>query len=263
MAYVLDGIAIVLCLGLGVVGALRGFFKTVMEIVAVVAALMLAAQFATPLAEKIYDGLFESDLKRAVEVQMADFEGNAKQSVAKLLEVMPEKPKQMMEKYGLTDVDSCLKKADVNARVKGEKAIDEVIEKGVRPAMVNTLTGGCFLVLFVVLLALAIFLVILLNRVWSLPGLNAINRILGFLIGVGEGAVLILVMANVLSIVAASSAASKVEDPWITPETLQSTYVVSHFEIKENTMLDNIRDWAVSTSKAEAEAEAAAAKAKN
>lgn len=256
MSYVFDGIAIVLILGLGVLGAFRGFFKTIMEIVAVVAALMLAAQFATPLAEKIYDGLFEADLKRAVEVQMADFEGNAKESVAKLLEIMPEKPKQMMEDYGLIDVDSCLKKADVNARVEGKKAIDVVIEKSVRPAMINTLTGGCFLVLFVVLLALAIFAVIMLNRVWSLPGLNAINRILGFLVGAAEGAVLVFILANVLSLSAASTVAAKTADPWITPQTLEETFIVKRFEVKENQMLDNIRDWAVSTAKAEAQAEA-------
>ncbi len=260
MAYVLDGIAIVLVLGLGVLGAFRGFFKTVMEAVAVVAALMIAAQFATPLAEKIYDGLFEADLKRAVEVQMADFEGNAKESINKLLEIMPAKPKQMMEKYGLINADDCMKKAEVTTRVAGDKAIDAVIEKSVRPAMVNTLTGGCFLVLFVVLLALAIFVVIMLNRVWSLPGLNAINRILGFLLGAAEGALCVFLLANVLSLAAVSSAAAKTEDPWITPQTLESTHVVSRFELKENAMLDNIRDWAVSTAKAEAKA---AAEAKN
>lgn len=260
MSYVFDGIAIVLMLGLGVLGAVRGFFKTVMEVVAVVAALMLAAQFATPLAEKIYDGLFEADLKRAVEVQMADFEGNAKESVNKLLEIMPEKPKQMMEKYGLIDADSCLKKADLTTRISGKKAVDEVIDKTVRPAMVNTLTGGCFLVLFAVLLALAIFAVIMLNRTLSLPGLNAINRILGFLIGVAGGAVLTFVMANALTIAATSAVASKTEDAWITPEVLEKTYIVQHFEAKENEMLDNIRDWAKETAKAEAEAEAAKAK---
>lgn len=254
MSYVLDGIAVLLILGLGVVGVFRGFFKTVMQVVAVVVALMLAAQFATPLAEKIYDGLFEADLRRAVEVQMADFEGNAKQSVAKLLEIMPEKPKQMMEKYGLIDVDSCMKKAEVNTRTAGEKAIDEVIDKAVRPAMVNTLTGGCFLVLFVVFLAVAIFAVIMLNRIWSLPGLNAINRILGFIVGALEGAVLVFVLANVLSIAASSAVASKVEDPWITPAKIQETYIVKRFEVKENALIDNIRDWAVSTAKAEAAA---------
>ncbi|MCQ2405259.1 MAG: CvpA family protein [Clostridia bacterium] len=257
MSYVLDGVAILLILGLGVVGAIRGFFKTVMEIVAVVAALFLAAQFATPLAEKIYDGLFEADLKRAVEVQMADFEGGAKESSAKLLGVMPENPKQMMEIYGLVTVDDCLKKADISSRTAGKKAIDDVTEKAVRPAMVNTLTGGCFIALFVVLLAAALLAVILLNRTMSLPGINAVNRILGFIVGAVEGGVCVLIIANLLSLSVSSSVASKVEDPWITRDKLESTYVVHRFELKDNELIENVRDWAISTAKAEAEAKAA------
>lgn len=256
MSYVLDGIAVVLLLGLGVVGAIRGFFKTAMQVAAVFAALMLATQFATPLAEKIYDGLFEGDLQRAMEMQMADFEGNAKESIGKLLEIMPEKPKQMLEKYGLTTAEDCLKKADISQRASAQKAVDGVVEKVVRPVMVNTLSGGCFLVLFVVLLAAFIVAVIFLNRTMSLPGLNAINRVLGFIVGAVEGGVCVLVIANLLSLAASSAAVKNAEKPWITEETIQNTYLVQHFELKENKLIENIRDWKVSTEKAKAKAAA-------
>ncbi len=252
MAYVLDGIAAVLILGLGIVGAVRGFFKTVMQVIAVIVALALASQFATPLAEKIYGGLFESDLERAMQIQMADFEGNAIESINKLLEVMPEKPKQMMEKYGLFTADDCLKKAEISTRENGQKAVDGVVNKVVRPTMVNTLTGGCFLVLFVVLLAAALLVVVLLNRTMSLPGLNAVNRVLGFLVGALEGGVCVLLLANVLSLSASSAAATKKENPKVDKATIESTYILRHFELKDNVFLENVRDWATSTAKAKA-----------
>lgn len=269
MAYVLDGIAVLLIVGLGVLGVFRGFFKMVMPVVGVVLALLLASQFATPLSEKIFDGLFKGDLDRAVEVKIQEegFEGNAVSSVSKLLEVMPEKPRQMVKKYyGDVSAKECLKIADdnkaegekdINTRTSGDRAIEAVIQNVVRPAMVNTLTSGCFLALFVVFAALAVVLIFLLNRMMSLPGLNLINRVLGFVAGAAGGVVLTAVMANVLSITAASAVASKVEDPVITPQVLEETYIVHHFELKDNKTLEGIRDWAVETARTRAASEKA------
>lgn len=269
MAYVLDGIAILCILGLGVLGVFRGFFKMFMPVIGVVAALLLASQLATPLSEKIFDGLFKGDLDRSVEVKIQEegFEGNAVESVNKLLEVMPEKPKQMMDKYyGEISAKDCLKIADknkgegekdINSRTKSDKALEAVITNVVRPAMVNTFTGGCFLALFVVFSALAVLAIVMINRMMSLPGLNVINRILGFIAGAAGGVVLTVILANVVSVAGAAAVASKTEDPVVTPQTLEKTIVVQHFELKDNKTIDNIRDWAVETAKTRAAAEEA------
>ncbi len=269
MAYVLDGIAVLLIVGLGVLGVFRGFFKMIMPVIGVVVSLVLAAQFATPLSEKIYDGLFQGDLTRAVEVKIQEdggFDGlDATAGVDKLLNVMPEKPKQMMEKYyGAVTAKECLDIVDKNKDDKsrsvfyesGKDSINAVIENVVRPAMINTFTGGCFLALFVVFMALSVFAIVMINRMASLPGLNIINRVLGFIAGAAGGVVLTVVMANALSIFSAAAVAAKTEDPAITPDTLKQTYIVQRMELmKDNETVKHIRDWAIETAKTEAAAE--------
>lgn len=259
MAYVLDGIAILAIVGLGVLGVFRGFLKMVLPVVGVVLSLVLAAQFATPLSEKIYDSMFKGDLTRAVEVKIQEdgFEGNAVESVNKLLEVMPEKPKQTIEKYyGKLEAKNYLKIAGESERVKGQKAIDAVIENVVRPAMINTFTGGCFLALFVVFMALSVVAIIMIIRMSSMAGLNTFNRVLGFVAGAAGGVVLTVVMATFVSISAASAQAAKVEDPVFAPDTLENTMIVQHFELmKDNDTVKNIRNWSIETAKTKAAAD--------
>ena len=251
-AYILDGIAAVLILGLGLIGAWRGFFKTVMKIVAVIAALVIASQFATPLSEMSYDILFAGDIKRELQIEMVNFRGDAEDAVSELMDAMPKKARKMLEKYGLVTADDYLKKADVTDAADGKAVTEQVEESVVRPVAVKTMTGACFLALFVISLIVLLLLVALLNRIMLLPVLNAVNRVFGFVVGVLEGAVCVLILANVLSLVVSSSAASKAVDPWITRETLDSTYVVHHFELKDNELVETVRDWAISTAKTKA-----------
>lgn len=184
-----DLIPAAILLGMGIIGGVRGFFKTLANalagVVSVIGAVMLSKRLSAPLALRLYP-----KIGSALQEKLADLT--------------------------LSQSDSGL----VNALIRRalEQANDE-IASAVISVLQIFLQVLLLVILFFVLLALTKLVIRLIDKVFDLPVLRTANSLSGFLLGLLEGAVLLLFLLS----------AAKSINPTAIAQQADGTYLLSFF----------------------------------
>lgn len=223
MAYLLDGLVILIVALCVFVGVKKGLIRSAVMLVGFMLAAVLAGQFCTPVATKVYDKALEPRLRQVLEQRLEE------EATADILEFTP---------AGLFDPDSAaakyLESLGLNKTVTidlsdavSEDSIKAVMTNVVRPALLPLLSLLTAFLLFLILLLIVWILSRLIDKIFKLPVLKQFNAAGGAVVGVLQGAL----WAAVFATLAALAANGGLLGAALTSDTVEATYLVSRLSL--------------------------------
>ena len=199
MSWVIDIIALVIILICVAISAKRGFVKVVVETVGLVAAVIIAFTFSTPLAEVTYDKIIEPPVvKAAVEAV-----GESAQHEA--WNALPDFLIDSDSALFGTTVNTFTEKISENIAQGTESAVKTASQEIVRPVAVKLIGLLYSVILILVLLIVVKLLAKLLNGLFSFSVVGSLNRTLGGIIGGVKGIVFAVIFCLIISLIVSFS----------------------------------------------------------
>lgn len=224
MAYLLDGIIILLFVLAIWLGHKRGFIKTVTGVVAFIAAVVVATLLSGPVAQMVYDSAVEPTVVETIGEYTADATGSLESGVDEALSSMPGFVTNLLANGGITSGADVLAKVTDTADTAAlaQNITDQVVE----PLVVPLLKMIATLLLFILAYILASILLRVLNVVAKLPLLKQVNKSLGVVAGILSGALWVLFAVSVLQVVAAVADADFVINQALLADTLLTNWLI-------------------------------------
>lgn len=225
MSIILDVILVTIFAAFVFTAAKKGFMRTLLELLAVIVALALSYQFSPVVAQATYDEIVEKSLVEAVETQIDETVNVS--SVTTQAEVLLDSIPGFMASFASSagvDLD------EIKTHISSEKFSSanlaiELVDKIAKPIAVGALTAIFFLLLSVVLIFVLKWIAGLLAKLFKLPLIGTVNKVLGGVLGACKGVLVIVFICTFLDIIFANG------DGEI-PDMVNNSYVVG--------LLDNI-----------------------
>lgn len=223
MAYILDGGVILILIVAVAVGCHRGFFKSLILLVGSLAAMVLAGLLSTPLASFTFDTFISGGLQETIAARIEEAgAGSAADGLEVALSELPGPIAHALQAYAGTPeeiVDTVRDSLSGSASAAAQTVVTAVI----RPVAVALLGFLLFFILFVLLMIVVRLLARLVRQIARLPVLKQADGLLGGLLGLVEGALLVLVAVTVVQLIAASAG----PDAILTSEDVKDSILVS------------------------------------
>ncbi len=189
-------IALLIIVGLTILGYIRGLIKSVWHfagaIIVIALTLMLAPTVANALNnnEKLREKVHEKVSRTLnINVPNADVaELNGKVEDLKL----PSGLEEMFKNY--------IKETGESVNRKSQDMVEALYDK----VTTTVITGIAYIATLIGVIIICLIAVWLLNKFFMLPGLNAVNKIGGLLIGLVEGIVIVWALCGFVSVFAAT-----------------------------------------------------------
>lgn len=225
MSIILDVILVTIFAAFVFTAAKKGFMRTLLELLAVIVALALSYQFSPVVAQATYDEIVEKSLVEAVETQIDETVNVS--SVTTQAEVLLDSIPGFMASFASSagvDLD------EIKTQISSEKFSSanlaiELVDKIAKPIAVGALTVIFFLLLSVVLIFVLKWIAGLLAKLFKLPLIGTVNKVLGGVLGACKGVLVIVFICTFLDILFANGD-SEISD------MVNNSYVVG--------LLDNI-----------------------
>ncbi len=193
--YSIDAVLIIILVTNVLDSARKGFFKCVLSLICVIAAVIASVSFSQPLAEWSYDNLFSERIE--AEVEQALSQGINSDSVAdtvtSTLEMIPGVLSTQLDELGI-DIDSLTQKIaslELSAADTAEKVSSDII----RPAALVLLKLVCYILIFIAVSFVLRCIIGLIDKLPA-PGIfRRANKLLGAALGAVKGVILVLVIS--------------------------------------------------------------------
>lgn len=220
---VFDIIAIALVAVFALLGRKRGFYKTVMRLVAIAAAIVIAAILATPVSDFIYESCVKDGVRDLVSSKLSEAEGTIAEKVDATYEALPSYIRQSYESISGAETKPLSEVLHLEESSSVEKATDSLMVTIVTPVAKSILSSACLIILTILLTVLFLILVSVTNLAMKLPVLKQVNNVLGWIVGLVEG----LAIAWIFCTIIMSVSAVVPKDSFFSSENMQKTTIVS------------------------------------
>ncbi|MBQ4572846.1 MAG: CvpA family protein [Clostridia bacterium] len=204
MSIILDVILITILAAFIFTAAKKGFMLTLLELLAVIVALALSYQFSPAVAQATYDSLLEESLIETVETQI-DETLNISSTTAQaevVLESIPDFMASFASSVGV-DVEELVQNMG-SYSFSSENLATELVGKVAKPIAVGALTVIFFLVLSAILIFALKWVAKLLSKLFKLPLIGTVNKVLGGILGACKGVLVIVFVCTFLELIFAS-----------------------------------------------------------
>lgn len=223
-SYVLDAIFAAIILICIIVAWKKGFVQTILSFVGFVAAAVASAYYCGRIAQYFYELVIEQPLYQSILKKVLTLvpTGEIINNVENIGDVLPGFVATLFRSAANNANEQITETLTGTAEAVARTVLDAVVQ----PLMLSLLSVIAFFVLFGLMMVIVNILVAVVGKVFSLPVLSGINRVLGGVIGVLNGVVLCLVAAALLKL---SIGLTSDANPIINTQVLSATYIVSHF----------------------------------
>lgn len=227
MAYILDGVVILIFLLAIFLGYRRGFVKSIIGLAGCIVAILLAWELSTPLASGIYDKFFSDSIESKIASRIKETGIQSTDAALDgVIDDLPGAVANALKLFNLGTPEQIRNKLDGSLDVTVQQLSRTIEQKVVRPAAVSLLRVLCFFILFIVFMVLIGIAASVIGRIFRLPVLRQTDGMLGAVLGAFQGLVLVFVAVSVMSLVATSS---KSGDK-ITRSVINKTVIVHRLE---------------------------------
>ncbi len=203
-----------------IASAKKGLVRTVLELVAFAAALLLAVQLCAPMAKACYENVLSErvETKIAEELRVSE-SASAIKKASVVLDSLP----GFVKGYVQGSDTSVAKLAEqiANGNYSDRDAAKLLNENIAQPVCETVLSAVLFLLLFAVLGGVFQWLVSVLSKLFKIPIVKNVNALLGGVFGAVKGCAFVFVAVFLLTAVA-----PYIEDTAYR-EALQSSHIVS------------------------------------
>lgn len=180
-------------------GVRRGFVRSIISMLIVLASLACASVLSAPTAEFAYDKVVGGIVTKKVEEAMPEgFDGNsAKEIVRQTAEMLPPFIEEQLGKsfdISINEIADKVSKEDLSKEATAEKITETVI----RPFAVSILKVIAYLIIFILCRAVLDHFTRPLRESKKLPVLKSADKLLGGVMGLVSGAALSLLVCMLL-----------------------------------------------------------------
>lgn len=218
---ILDIIIVLIVLLFAFIGLKRGIAKTIYGLLCLAIAGILAYLSGKLLAEFVYNNFILSSITDSVNSTFAASSVNSGKVSEGVFSAIPGVFTALLSGMGInqkgfaTSIDSA---SDLT-----QNTTMTVVDKVISPVLISVLSVGFTILLFIVFMLILKFLIgrkIL--KLFKLPIIKWVNSLLGFVLGLVEGAVLVIIVITVLSIISFFQSS-----PVISKELIDSSHIFS------------------------------------
>lgn len=217
MAYILDGIIVVILIVMVALGHHRGFLRSVVQLVGLIAAFVVAFSLSAGLSAWIFDEHISEPLQETlVSALEEDVTSTAEEQVTLVVEALPDFLANVLNAEDMAEkaVEAMNKAVDDSATSLAETVVVNVL----RPVTVALFRFVLFILLFIVLMVVVKLLTNLIKPLTNLPVIHQADGALGAAVGLVKGILFVLVAVTVMQLLASSGT-------WITTEQLNSSWI--------------------------------------
>lgn len=201
MSIILDVILLAIFAAFVFTAMKKGFMLSLLELIAVIVALALSYQFSPVVAQAAYDGFVEESLIETVETQI-DEKLNISSSTEQaevVLESIPDFVVSFVSSVGI-DVEELTKTMD-SWSFSSENLATELVTKVAQPIVVAALTVVFFLLLATILMFVLKWVAGLLSKIFKLPLIGTVNKVLGGVLGACKGVMVIIFVSTIFKLI--------------------------------------------------------------
>lgn len=204
MSLAIDIILVVIFASFVLTAVKKGFILSLLEFAAVILALVLAYNFSPKVAETAYDGFVKEATIKTIETQIEENVSLQETSTQAqlLLESIPDYMVSVADFMGVSVDD--IKQSVASLKLTSENIATELVEKIAQPIIIGALTALSFVVLAIVLLFVLKFLAQIIAKIFKIPVIKTVNKLLGGILGACKGFAVVLFICTVLTVFFAS-----------------------------------------------------------
>ncbi len=198
MSIILDVILIAVFAAYVITAAKKGFVRTLLELVAVVAAIFLSFQISPVIAQSVYDGFVEKEIVNALEEQINENVDalSVTETANAVLDSIPDFAVSLASSAGVEI--STIKDQIASQKIDSQNLAQSLVDKIAEPIVVGALTIIIFILLAVVLMIVLKFVAKLISKLFNIPLVKSLNKSLGGVLGAIKGALVLLVICTAL-----------------------------------------------------------------
>lgn len=205
MSIIIDVILLTVFAAFVFTAAKKGFMHSLLELLAVILALVMSYQMSPVVAQAAYDGVVEKSLIKTVEVQL-DESLNISSTTAQAEALLDSIPDFMVSFASSAGIEI----EDIRAKISSESLsaenlATELVQNIAQPIVVAALTAMFFLILSVILIFALKFIAGLLSKLFKLPLIGTVNKVLGGVLGACKGAMVLILISTVLRLIFSDS----------------------------------------------------------
>lgn len=196
LSLVVDGILILIFVSLILDGRRKGFFKTVLSLVATAISVLIAYEYFAPLAEWANEAFIQ---KAAVNTFADVISAHLSSGTQAVIDAIPDYITKAAQAGGVT-VSAIV--SDIGSSVDASQAA-ELIYGGIYSILVfPILSVIAFIVIYAISNAVLSFGIRIVNNIFRLSVLKGLNRFLGGIVGALKGVVIVAILSIVLVVIA-------------------------------------------------------------
>lgn len=198
MSIILDIVLVAIFAGYVFFAAKKGFVRTLLELVAVVAAIFLSFQISPVVSQTVYDGFVEKQIVTALEEQISENVDalSVKEKANAVLDSIPDFAVSLAASAGVEI--STIKEQISSQKFDSQNLAQSLVDKIAEPIVVGALTIIIFILLAVVLMIALKFVAKLVSKLFDIPLVKSVNRSLGGVLGAIKGVLVVIVICTAL-----------------------------------------------------------------
>lgn len=195
---VLDFVLLFIFILFVIIGAKKGFAKSLLEVAAVILALVLAYCLSTPIATGIYDTFIEKNVVSSIQEEIKDGNISVQETLNEFDEKVAEIPDFVLSLAKTVGINlDTVREGVKNFASSTSDNVPSLVEKIIEPAVVTVISAIAFLVLAVVLVIVLRIIAGLLSKVFELPVVGKVNTALGGVLGAVKGLLIVVLISAV------------------------------------------------------------------
>lgn len=196
MSIILDIILVAIFAAYVLFAAKKGFVRTLLELVAVVAAIFLSFQISPVIAQTAYDGFVEKQIVTALEEQIDENIDSLSvtEKTNAVLDAIPEFAVSLASSAGveISDIKDQISAQKFDSQNLAQSLVDKIAE----PIVVGAIKIIIFILLAVVLMIVLKIAAKYISKLFDIPVVKSLNKSLGGVLGAIKGALVLLVICT-------------------------------------------------------------------
>ena len=215
MGIILDLIAVAIVVLCVILASKRGFVRTAINFIGLFAAFIIAFTINTPLANVTYTATVEPSIIKTVETSV---NGGTENAVESVWEALPGFVKNDSSAAVKDQISEQINNNIADGAVKTAQSVSQNVIMPLVTKLLATLYGA---IIFIVLLFVVRILANVLNKLFSFSIVGKLNKSLGGVIGLFQGALFAILFILIVKLLVSFTGGFLI----FTPEALDSSYI--------------------------------------
>lgn len=203
MSIILDVILVAVFAAFVFTAAKKGFILSLLELVAVIAALFLSLQASPVVAQAAYAGFVEQSMINSVSEKITETFGATSSATVTFVDVLPQYMVNFAQSVGV-DVESIANSLTLDGFSATEVAT-ELVSNIAKPIIIGALTIIFFIIIAILLLFVLKFAAQLVAKLFKLPIIGTANKLLGGVLGACKGVLVVVFVCTIMKLLFAGS----------------------------------------------------------